>query len=111
MAPNKFGRFLAKALFIDLDYRKKYEPQEALESAARSLSGVEQYSEPEPTIRDFVHEHMPTGSSVAHYFRSLFPFLSWIFHYNLTWLLGDFIAGKDTPFDALEEARWREIAK
>jgi sodium-independent sulfate anion transporter 11 len=101
MAPGKIGRFLAKILFIDLDYRQRNEPEEALKSAAESLSGVERYSEQDPSIRDFIHEHWPTGSGVAKYIRSLFPFLSWIFHYNLTWLLGDFIAGKNAAFSLL----------
>jgi sodium-independent sulfate anion transporter 11 len=30
--------------------------------------------------------------------RSLFPFWNWIFHYNLTWLFGDVIAGVTVGF-------------
>lgn len=51
------------------------------------------YVEVEPTTADYFREHAPTADSVRQYIRSLFPFVSWIAHYNLTWLLGDFIAG------------------
>jgi solute carrier family 26 (sodium-independent sulfate anion transporter), member 11 len=100
MAPGPIGRFVAKVLFIDLDYRHRNEPEEALNSAARSLSEheIEQYAEQEPTIREFLHEHWPSGTDVAHYFRGLFPFHAWILHYNLTWLLGDLVAGNGPAF-------------
>lgn len=52
------------------------------------------YLEQEPSIREAIHELLPTGSGIARYLKELFPFLGWIFHYNLTWLLGDFIAGE-----------------
>jgi sodium-independent sulfate anion transporter 11 len=51
------------------------------------------YFETEPTAGEFFREHLPTADSVRQYIHSLFPFLGWIAHYNLTWLFGDFIAG------------------
>ncbi|KAJ4294904.1 Photosystem I iron-sulfur center [Collariella sp. IMI 366227] len=56
------------------------------------------YIEQEPSIREAIHELLPTGSGIARYLKELFPFLGWIFHYNLTWLLGDFIAGVTVGF-------------
>jgi sodium-independent sulfate anion transporter 11 len=37
-------------------------------------------------------------SATQRYLRSLFPFLDWIFHYNLTWLFGDVVAGVTVGF-------------
>lgn len=52
------------------------------------------YVEKEPTTADFFREHHPTVDNIKSYLHSLFPFLGWIAHYNLTWLVGDLIAGK-----------------
>lgn len=51
------------------------------------------YIEHEPTAGEWLRQMRPTSHGVISYFRDLFPFVKWIFHYNLTWLLGDFIAG------------------
>lgn len=51
------------------------------------------YIEHEPTTPEFLKSLLPTASGVKDYFTDLFPFVKWIFHYNLTWLLGDIIAG------------------
>jgi solute carrier family 26 (sodium-independent sulfate anion transporter), member 11 len=52
------------------------------------------FIEEEVSTRDWLRSLFPTGSGIAAYLRELFPFLGWIFHYNLTWLLGDVIAGE-----------------
>lgn len=96
MAPNAVGRTLAKVLRIDLDYRK--EDSEPLASGAVSVASVETYVEKEPSTKDWLREHAPSRSGFKAYIISLFPFWNWIFHYNLTWLLGDIIAGMlDVP--------------
>lgn len=51
------------------------------------------YLETEPTVDEFFREHIPTVDGVRRYLHSLFPFIGWIGHYNLTWLFGDFVAG------------------
>ncbi|CAG9981914.1 unnamed protein product [Clonostachys byssicola] len=51
------------------------------------------YVEQEPTVREYFQEITPSLAQVGHYFYRLFPFLSWIGNYNLTWLTGDLIAG------------------
>ena len=55
------------------------------------------YTEEEPSVKEALFELFPTLPGTLNYFKTLFPFLGWIFHYNLTWLLGDVIAG---------ESRW-----
>jgi len=92
MAPNNLGRFLAKILFIDLDYRK--EDKEVPGSGATSVASVETYVEREPTVAEWLSQFVPSAAGFKRYVISLFPFWDWIFHYNLTWLLGDIIAGK-----------------
>lgn len=52
------------------------------------------YIEHEPSSAQFLKSLLPTTSGVKHYFTELFPFVKWIFHYNVTWLLGDIIAGQ-----------------
>ncbi|ORY61786.1 sulfate permease 2 [Pseudomassariella vexata] len=95
---NKVGRSLAKAVGIDVDYRHRNEPHEFFQSAAGSVKSVDQYFESEPTVQEWFQDHGPTRAGTARYVRSLFPFWNWIFHYNLTWLLGDVIAGVTVGF-------------
>lgn len=104
MSQNKVGRGLAKAVGIDIDYRTNDEPKEFIDSAAASIQPVaDPYYEDEPTLREVVHSILPTGESTLSYIRSLFPFLSWIFHYNLIWAFGDFIAGVTVGFVAIPQ--------
>ncbi|OHW89567.1 sulfate permease, partial [Colletotrichum incanum] len=96
--PSTVGRTLAKGLGIDVDARYRNEPTEAVQSAAASFHSVEQYEEEEPTVAEFLYAHRPTVHGAVAYIKSLFPFWSWIFHYNATWLLGDVIAGVTVGF-------------
>ncbi|KAI0401934.1 sulfate permease [Xylaria palmicola] len=100
MAGNKVGRGLAKAVGIDIDAQAKSEPTALLQSAAAKLESqsVEVFYEADPTVKEYLLEHRPTLAGVGRYFYSLFPFLDWIFYYNLTWLLGDVIAGITVGF-------------
>ncbi|KAH7028934.1 sulfate transporter family-domain-containing protein [Microdochium trichocladiopsis] len=95
---SKIGRGLAKAVGIDVDYRQKNEPAELVRTAAGSIHNVDTFEEPEPTLGEVLRDIVPTASGVRHYFRSLFPFLNWILHYNYKWGLGDFIAGVTVGF-------------
>jgi hypothetical protein len=52
------------------------------------------YIDPEPTVREWLKASAPTGPGVLKYLMETFPFTKWIFAYNLTWLVGDLIAGK-----------------
>lgn len=58
------------------------------------VAGVDIYSEDDPTVAEWAAELVPSLRDVGRYFYNLFPFLSWIGKYNLTWFLGDLIAGE-----------------
>ncbi|KAF2627674.1 sulfate permease 2 [Macroventuria anomochaeta] len=90
------GRGVAKALGINVDYRKEADPLE--NSGALSVSSVDTYVEREPTVVEWLSKFTPSFTALKRYFRSLFPFIDWIFHYNLTWLFGDIIAGVTVGF-------------
>ncbi|KAI1734614.1 sulfate permease [Xylaria scruposa] len=100
MPGNKVGRGLAKAVGIDIDERSKAEPSTLFQSTASGLQArsIDPYYETEPTVKEYLFEHRPTLTGIGRYLYSLFPFLNWIFHYNLTWLLGDLIAGITVGF-------------
>ncbi|KAJ1677395.1 hypothetical protein EV182_006268, partial [Spiromyces aspiralis] len=60
------------------------------ESGAKSV----EYIEPLPSVRTWVKVHTtPSKQGVKEYILSLFPILSWIYRYNMTWFLGDLVAG------------------
>lgn len=52
------------------------------------------FVEEPPRTAEFLRELVPSGKQLGDYVISLFPFLSWIGHYNLQWLVGDLVAGK-----------------
>lgn len=94
MASAKIGRVFAKGVGIDTEYRARNEPADTVRAAATSVDSVEPYYEEEVEVGEWLREILiPSKGGVTRYFKSLFPFWSWIFHYNLTWLLGDVIAG------------------
>ncbi|KAJ6141693.1 sulfate permease [Penicillium chrysogenum] len=89
------GRFLAKSLGIKHDL----ESEDSVKWTAQLIDPpFEAYIEEDPTVGQYVKAHLPTKSGTAGYLRSLFPFLSWIFHYNATWLISDAIAGITVGF-------------
>ncbi|XPT02843.1 hypothetical protein M3J09_011949 [Ascochyta lentis] len=90
------GRGVAKVLGINVDYRREADPLE--NSGALSVSSVDTYVEREPTAIEYLSKFTPSFGAVKRYLRSLFPFLDWIFHYNLTWLFGDVVAGVTVGF-------------
>ena len=91
---DKVGRTLAKGLLIDVDYRRDATEEITRGESISSGDSVETYVEREPTAAEWLKSISPTGQTVKHYVRSLFPFLNWITRYNTTWLTGDLIAGK-----------------
>jgi sodium-independent sulfate anion transporter 11 len=66
-------------------------------SIPSSLSNADVYIEEEPTVKEYFQEITPSWQDVKHYVYRLFPFISWIGKYNLTWGLGDLIAGEFLP--------------
>ncbi|KAH6855839.1 sulfate transporter family-domain-containing protein [Chaetomium sp. MPI-CAGE-AT-0009] len=72
------------------------DPDQAVDDSAFYADGS--YIEEEPTVAEALLQLFPTVPGTIAYLKELFPFLGWIFHYNLTWLLGDFIAGVTVGF-------------
>jgi hypothetical protein len=58
-----------------------------------SAGPADSYVEEDPTVWEWVHATTPNGQQALQYLVSLFPFSSWIFSYNLQWLIGDLVAG------------------
>jgi sodium-independent sulfate anion transporter 11 len=91
---TKIGHGLAKVLGIKLDDQNQHDKLTRGESVF-SVASADEYVEDEPTVAEWFREVTPNGRDVFHYFKSLFPFLSWITRYNLQWLYGDLVAGKN----------------
>ncbi|KEF62799.1 uncharacterized protein A1O9_00772 [Exophiala aquamarina CBS 119918] len=85
-ASTKAGHFVAKTLGIEADYRRELREDQ-------SASSSETFFDREPTAKEWLAKFTPTTASARSYVSSLFPFLQWIFHYNVQWLTGDLIAG------------------
>lgn len=94
-AATKTGHFLAKVLGIDLNDFHKLSTDEVTrgESVFSEDSGDTFVEEP-PTTAEYFKETLPSGHDIVEYGKSLFPFVNWIGHYNVPWLLGDAIAGE-----------------
>ncbi|KAK4182880.1 putative sulfate permease 2 [Podospora australis] len=88
MAPSKNVDRVKRFLGID--------PNERLDDTR--YYDDDAYLEEEPSAKEALLHLLPTGEGIAAYLRELFPFLGWIFHYNLTWLIGDLIAGITVGF-------------
>jgi len=84
MASPKFADRIKRLLGID--------PEDTFDDSSFCDDGL--YIESEPSTKDFVRGLLPTRTGIINYLKELFPFVNWIFHYNLTWLLGDIIAGE-----------------
>jgi hypothetical protein len=53
-----------------------------------------EYCEPSPTVKNWLRSMIKNpNQKIKNYFLSFFPFLTWIYRYNLTWFWGDLIAG------------------
>ena len=88
---TKIGHGLARVLGIKLD---EYNSNAVTRGeSVFSVSSADVYFEPEPTSEEWIREHTPSVREIGQYFLSLFPFLKWITHYNLQWLIGDLVAG------------------
>lgn len=76
---------LAKAFGFDSEDR---------DSDVPSISNADPFLEREPTVGEFLEEIRPSLHDIGMYFYNLFPFIHWIGKYNLTWFVGDLIAGE-----------------
>lgn len=84
MAPNQFGDRVKR--FFGIDAEDTLDDQDLFDDGS--------FVEQEPSARDIVEIFIPSLAGIQKYLKELFPFWNWIFHYNLTWLLGDIIAGE-----------------
>lgn len=87
-------RGLAKVLGIKL--------QDPVEEIANTVTRGESvlsaqtngsFFEDGPTASEWLRDQIPTRQEAGVYVKSLFPFLSWMGHYNLQWFSGDIVAG------------------
>lgn len=90
-ASTKAKHFVANALGIKL---QESEPYNDRVTRGESILSDDSFVEEEPRTADYLLSLAPNGSQVWQYILSLFPFLAWIGHYNLQWLIGDLVAGK-----------------
>ena len=99
--PSRAGNFVANVLGIKLQNPEPYE-DELLRG--ESVLSADTFVEEPPHTAEYLRGLLPSGKELQEYVLSLFPFLSWIGHYNLQWLMGDLVAG-EAPI--LEETRPR----
>jgi sodium-independent sulfate anion transporter 11 len=92
MSLRNIGPFFAKVLFIDPNYRS--EPTDITGSGADLQLSTGTFVEDEPTAGEWIRKTLPSEGTFVKYIKSLFPFAEWILHYNVTWLMGDIIAGE-----------------
>ncbi|CCF45781.1 sulfate permease SutA-Penicillium chrysogenum [Colletotrichum higginsianum] len=93
MAASRAGTALAKVLGIDLEVSTRHQTRELHEHVTDAISPYEPYYEQDPTVNEWLLEHVPTRDASARYVKSLFPFTKWILRYNTRWLVSDAIAG------------------
>jgi sodium-independent sulfate anion transporter 11 len=94
MAP-KAGHVVAKALGIKLQEQDPFRELDRPGASMMSDRTDHTFVEEPPQVLDYLNNLIPSGSELYRYVVSLFPFLSWIGHYNLQWLIGDLVAGKN----------------
>lgn len=96
-AATKTGHFLAKILGIDLHDFHRLATDEVVTrgESINSMDSGETFVEEPPTTAEWIKSTvLPTGDGMLRYTKSLFPFISWIFSYNPSWLVGDLVAGE-----------------
>ena len=91
------GFFLAKSFGIDPRAHKQDVPDDLVERATTAISPFDRFLEDDPTVKEWIQEHIPTKDGIVSYLTSFFPFVRWIGRYNSRWLTGDLIAGKTRP--------------
>ena len=104
---TKVGHNLAKALGIKLEYRDETSGAGKLSrgESVFSVTSADPYEEEEPTSAEWIASVWPSKSDAWSYTKSLFPFTSWITHYNLQWLYGDLVAGESLSIHSITSCR------
>ncbi|KAK3341151.1 sulfate transporter family-domain-containing protein [Lasiosphaeria hispida] len=91
--PSKTTPLLAKALGIKLLDEEPYQDEVSRGESILSSESGNTFVEQAPRVTEYFLGLHPSRRQATDYLLSLFPFLSWIGHYNLQWLLGDLVAG------------------
>ncbi|KAI0843023.1 putative sulfate permease [Hypoxylon sp. FL0890] len=89
--PKQVSQQLAKVLGIKLEDPDTDDVTRG--ESVFSTQTADSFVEQQPTSAEWLAETTPSGEDIVNYFKSLFPFLSWIRFYNLQWFLGDLVAG------------------
>lgn len=92
MSP-KARHVVAKALGIKLQENDPFRELDRPGASMMSDRTDHSFVEEPPLVTDYLNSLVPSGNQLYRYLLSLFPFLSWIGHYNLQWLIGDLVAG------------------
>ncbi|RYP34409.1 hypothetical protein DL767_004278 [Monosporascus sp. MG133] len=87
------GSLLGKAVGIDTDAHRRQIPDDLVDRATRAVAPFDKFLEDDPTVKEWILEHVPTKDGTIAYITSFFPFTKWIYRYNTRWLTGDIIAG------------------
>ncbi|KAH6689055.1 sulfate permease [Plectosphaerella plurivora] len=87
---TKIGHGLAKVLGIRL--QEDHYADDAVQRG-ESVISTNSFVEEAPTAGEWLRELVPGRKETVRYFRGLFPFVNWIGHYNVQWLIGDLVAG------------------
>lgn len=91
---TKAGHFLADILGIKLQNPEPFQDEVTRGESVLSMQTSDTFVEEEPSTGKFLEQLLPSRPQFVEYLWSLFPFLSWIGHYNLQWLAGDLVAGE-----------------
>ncbi len=84
---------LAKGIGIDSNVHKRQIPDNLVHRVTAAISPCDKFLEDDPTVKEWIQEHIPSRDSIIPYFTGFFPFAKWIGRYNTRWLTGDLIAG------------------
>ncbi|KAL5117849.1 hypothetical protein ACEQ8H_004167 [Pleosporales sp. CAS-2024a] len=78
--------------FLDTTSEERREQVVSLEQLARETIN-QTYHEEDPSVAEWFRDLVPSSAAIAEYVSELFPSVHWIQRYNLSWLVGDLIAG------------------
>ncbi|KAF4121428.1 solute carrier family 26 (sodium-independent sulfate anion transporter), member 11 [Geosmithia morbida] len=58
-----------------------------------TISHADPYAEDDPSVSEWAEQFIPSFDDISNYFVNLLPFTRWITKYNLSWFVGDLVAG------------------
>lgn len=90
---SNIGHTAAKLLGIKLQGKEPIGDELTRGESIFSIQTSDTFIEEQPTSIEWILSQLPSRRDTTDYLLSLFPFLSWIGHYNVQWLIGDLVAG------------------